>query len=260
VLLSSEEVAPFVVQGGDGRSPFLLVCDHAGRRIPRALGTLGLSAEDLVRHIAWDIGAIGVARGLSAALEACVVWQQYSRLVIDCNRPPGAGDSIVRVSDRTEIPGNQGLPPGAAEERAREIFHPYHDEIERRLDQRSAEGRPTVLVTVHSFTPDYQGVARPWHVGVLHGRDKRLALPLMRALQDEGDLVVGDNQPYALGDLTDYSILTHGERRAIPHVEIEIRQDLLADEAGQRAWAERLARLLVGVAASASLLAEVPSR
>jgi predicted N-formylglutamate amidohydrolase len=260
VLLSSEEVAPFDVQGDQGRSPFFFVCDHAGRRIPRALGTLGLSAEDLVRHIAWDLGAVGVARGLSAALEACVVWQQYSRLVIDCNRPPGAVDSIVPVSDRTNIPGNQGLPPGAAEERAREIFHPYHAEIRRRLDQRSARGLPTVLVAVHSFTPEYQGVARPWHVGVLHGRDKRLALPLMHALHDEGDLVVGDNQPYALGDLTDYSILNHGERRAIPHVEIEIRQDLLADEAGQRAWAERLARVLAKVAASASLLATVPSR
>ena len=231
------------VQGPDGPAAFLIVCDHAGNLIPRALGSLGLSADQLNRHIAWDIGAVGVARRLGAALGATTVWQRYSRLVIDCNRPLDAPDSIVRESERITIPGNEALPAGAAESRAREIFHPYHDEIRRLLDGRPAAGRPTVLVAMHSFTPSFLNVARPWHVGVLHNRDARLAHPLLRALRDEGELVVGDNEPYAASELTDYSIVHHGERRGLPHVELEIRQDLIADERGQEAWADRFARL-----------------
>jgi len=244
VLLSDDDVAPLEVAGPDGPSPFLIICDHAGRLIPRSLGTLGLPAAELERHIAWDIGAAGVARRLGAALGARTVWQRYSRLVIDCNRPLDAPDSIAPRSEKTLIPGNQNVAPDAGEARAREIFHPYHDEIRRTLDRRQAEGRLTVLVAMHSFTPMFLEVARPWHVGVLYNRDARVAMPLLQALRDEGDLVVGDNQPYAVGDLTDYSVVNHGERRGIPHVELEIRQDLIADGGGQEAWAERLARLL----------------
>jgi predicted N-formylglutamate amidohydrolase len=243
VLLAKDEAAPFEVQDGDGRSPVLIICDHAGRLIPRSLGSLGLTEDQQASHIGWDIGAVGVARRLGAALGARTVWQRYSRLVIDCNRPLEAADSITPRSERTEIPGNQSLGPEAAEERAREIFHPYHREIRAALDQRHAAGRPTVLVAMHSFTPVFLGRARPWHVGVLYNRDSRVAAPLLQALRQEGDLVVGDNEPYAVGDLTDYSIVHHGERRGIPHVEIEIRQDLIADEQGQQAWAERFARL-----------------
>jgi predicted N-formylglutamate amidohydrolase len=150
----------------------------------------------------------------------------------------------VRTSERTRIPGNHDLGPGAAEQRARAIFHPYHDEITRALDEREAAGLPTVLVAMHSFTPVFMDVPRPWHAGVLYNRDARVARSLLQALRDEGDLVVGDNQPYAAGELTDYSIVHHGERRRLLHVEIEIRQDLIADGRGQDAWAERLARLL----------------
>jgi len=244
VLLSEGDVAPLEVAGPDGPSPFLIICDHAGRLIPRSLGTLGLPAAELERHIAWDIGAAGVARRLGAALGAHTVWQRYSRLVIDCNRPLDAPDSIAPRSEQTVIPGNQHVAPAAAEARARAIFHPYHDEIRTALDRRQAQGRSTVLVAMHSFTPVFLEVPRPWQIGVLYNRDSRVAKPLLRALRDEGDLVVGDNQPYAVGDLTDYSVVNHGERRGIPHVEIEIRQDLIADEGGQEAWAARLARLL----------------
>jgi predicted N-formylglutamate amidohydrolase len=244
VLLSPDDVDPFDVQGVDGRSPFFIICDHAGRAIPRSLGSLGLSEEQLATHIAWDIGAAGVARRLGASLGAYTVCQRYSRLVIDCNRPLGAADSIAPRSERTLIPGNQTVGPDAAQERAREIFHPYHDEIGRALDERAAKGRLTILVAMHSFTPVFLDVPRPWHVGVLYNRDARLANPLLRALRDEGDLVVGDNEPYAVGDLTDYSIVHHGERRGLPHVELEIRQDLIADGQGQDGWAARLARLL----------------
>jgi predicted N-formylglutamate amidohydrolase len=259
VLLSQDEVAPLGVQEGDARSPFFILCDHAGRLIPRGLESLGLPSDQLVRHIAWDIGAGEVARRLGAALGATTVWQRYSRLVIDCNRPLDAPDSIAVASERIPVPGNQNLDPVTAEERAREIFHPYHDEIRRALDRRTATGHPTILVTVHSFTPVFLGTERPWHAGVLYNRDSRLAQPLLGALRSEGALVVGDNQPYAVGDLTDYSIVHHGERRGLPHVEIEIRQDLIADELGQRGWAERLARLLPVAARDAGLTQEQPA-
>jgi predicted N-formylglutamate amidohydrolase len=244
VLLSPDEDAPFEVERVDGRSPFFIICDHAGRRIPWSLGSLGLPEEQLVRHIAWDAGAGAVARRLGAALDAYTICQRYSRLVIDCNRWLDAPDSIVRRSERTVIPGNQRVSADAARERAEEIFQPYHEEIQRALDERAAEGRATVLVAMHSFTPVFLDQARSWHVGVLYNRDARLAKPLLRALREEGDLVVGDNEPYAAGDLTDYSIVHHGEGRGLVHVELEIRQDLIADAAGQEAWAERLARLL----------------
>jgi len=245
VLLSGDDEAPFDVRGREGRSPFFVICDHAGRRLPRSLGDLGLSEAELSTHIGWDIGAGAVARELAAKLDACVVWQRYSRLAIDCNRPLSAPDSIVRLSERTSVPGNQDVGPGAAEARARAIFHPYHDEIGGLLDARAAAGRLTILVAMHSFTPVFLDVPRPWHVGVLSNRDRRVAEPLLRALRAEGDLVVGDNEPYAVTDHSDFSINHHGERRGLPCVELEIRQDLVSDEAGQRAWAERLARLLV---------------
>ena len=244
VLLSPDEDAPFEVERADGPSPFVIICDHAGRRIPWSLGSLGLPEDQLVRHIAWDAGAGAVARRLGAVLGAYTICQRYSRLVIDCNRSLDAPDSIVRRSERTVIPGNQRVSADEARERAEEIFQPYHDEIQSALDQREAEGRLTVLIAMHSFTPVFLDEGRPWHAGVLYNRDARLAEPLLRALRAEGDLVVGDNEPYAAGDLTDYSIVHHGERRGLVHVELEIRQDLIADAAGQDAWAERLARLL----------------
>jgi predicted N-formylglutamate amidohydrolase len=259
VLLSPDEAPPFDLQGRDGRSPFFIVCDHASRRFPRALGTLGLSEDELGRHIAWDIGAGGVARRLGATLDACVVTQRYSRLVIDCNRPLGAVDSIATLSERTVVPGNQDVEPSAAESRAREVFHPYHEAIRGALDRRDAEGRLTVLVAMHSFTPLFLGVARPWHVGVLYNRDSRLAKRLLELLRLEGDLVVGDNEPYAVSDFSDFTIIHHGERRGIPHVELEIRQDLIGDEAGQSAWAARLARLLGAATQSLPKLPATPS-
>ena len=257
-LLEEDEPPAFEVEAREGggdpdvRSPFVVACDHAGRRIPRRLGALGLPEEVLARHIAWDIGARGVARRLAAALGAVFIGQRYSRLVIDCNRPLEAADSIAASSEQVVIPGNQHVGRDEAEARARAIFHPYHDQIRSELDRRRAAGRPSIFVAVHSFTPVFLGVARPWHVGVLYNRDARLAEPLLGLLRREGDLVVGCNEPYAVSDATDFSVVHHGERRELPHVELEIRQDLITDDAGQIAWAERLARLLVAAARALS--------
>ena len=249
-LLERDEPPPVEMAGREGRSPFVVICDHAGRRLPRALGDLGVPEAALATHIAWDIGAGGVAERLATALDAYLARQRYSRLVIDCNRPLDAVDSIAPRSERTFIPANQNLDPAAARQRAREIFEPYHHEIRSELDRRKASNRLSFLVAVHSFTPVYLDVARPWHIGVLFNRDARLAQPLLRLLREEGDLVVGCNEPYAVSDLSDFSVVHHGERRGIPHVEIEIRQDLIGDEAGQNIWAECLARLLPAAAQS----------
>lgn len=246
-LLAPDEVPAWRIEHADGRSDYVLICDHAGNRVPRRLGTLGLDAVDLASHIAWDIGAGAVASGLGDALDACVILQPYSRLVIDCNRPPGSADSIVSRSERTIIPGNVSISGGEAAARESEIFVPYHAQIRQLLDDRLRQGRRTLLVALHSFTPVYLGVHRPWHAAVLYNRDSRLALLVARALRDEGGLVVGENEPYAVSDDTDYAIPRYGEARGLLHVELEIRQDLIADPAGQSVWTERLARLLLGV-------------
>jgi predicted N-formylglutamate amidohydrolase len=228
----------------EGRADFLLTGDHAGRAIPRRLGDLGLPESELGRHIAWDIGIAGVTERLSRALDATTVLQVYSRLVIDCNRQPGLDSSIPSISELTEIPGNKRLSAVEREARRREIFAPYHGRIAELVETRLAAGRRIVLVAMHSFTPVFKGVRRQVEVGILYNRDNRLAHILLDLLRAEGDLAVGDNEPYAVGDLTDYTVPVHAEGRDLPHVEIELRQDLIADDAGQVAWAARLARLL----------------
>jgi len=243
-LLAHDEPLPVSFESEAGRSVFFLTCDHAGRIIPRRLGGLGLPDHETERHIAWDIGVGAVARQLSRLLDAAVVLQTYSRLVIDCNRDPEVPSSIPEISETTEIPGNRDLGETARAARINAIFRPYHDTIAAALDRRTAAGRGSVLVALHSFTPVFKGVARPWHAAVLYNRDARLARPLFELLSAEDGLVVGDNEPYAVSDLTDYTVPVHGERRGLPHVEIEIRQDLIAETAGQAAWAESLARLL----------------
>jgi predicted N-formylglutamate amidohydrolase len=243
-LLEPDEPNPVTFDNETGQSVFFLTCDHAGRAIPRRLDSLGLPEHETRRHIAWDIGIGAVGRQLSRLLDAAVILQTYSRLVIDCNRDPKVPSSIPEISELTEIPGNRGLTELARTARINEIFRPYHDAIGAALDRRAAAGRTTVLVALHSFTPVFKGVARPWHAAVLYNRDARLARALFESLSVEDGLLVGDNEPYAVSDLTDYTVPVHGEWRGLPHVEIEIRQDQINDPAGQTVWAERLARLL----------------
>ena len=243
LLLGSQDVPPVHENNAGGRSPFLLTSDHYGRLIPPTLGDLGVAESELTRHIAWDIGIAGVADALSRQLDAHLIAQRYSRLVIDCNRPPQAASSIPVLSEATAIPGNEGLAPDAAEARRRTIFEPYHRRIAEVIDARLRDGVPTLLVSLHSFTPVYAGVSRPWHIGTLYHRDTTLAPLLLKLLRQESDLVVGDNEPYAVSDDTDYTIPVHGEARGLSNTGIEIRQDLIADPAGQRQWADRLARI-----------------
>jgi len=246
-LLDPDEPDPVMVENEAGGSVFFLTCDHAGRAIPRRLAGLGLPANELGRHIAWDIGIGAVGRQLSRLLDAALILQTYSRLVIDCNRDPNVPSSIPEISENTEIPGNRDLGGAGRAARIDGIFRPYHDRVAAALDRRAAEGRATVLVALHSFTPVFKGVVRPWHAAVLYNRDARLARLLFELLSAEKGLVIGDNEPYRVTDLTDYTVPVHGERRGLPHVEIEIRQDMISDPVGQTAWAERLARLLPAV-------------
>jgi predicted N-formylglutamate amidohydrolase len=243
-LLAPDEPPPFLEARRQGRSNFVIIVDHASARIPRRLANLGVPPGELQRHIAWDIGALAVAEQVSAALDAPLVAQNYSRLVIDCNRDPRVATSIATISEVTEIPGNVALSEADKEVRRREIFAPYHDRVRALLDERAAAGRPTILVAQHSMTNVFKGNVRAMHAAVLYNRDRRFAGLVFESLRREDGLVVADNQPYFVTDETDYSIPHHGEARGLPHVEIEIRQDLLLDEAGQREWAVRIARAL----------------
>jgi predicted N-formylglutamate amidohydrolase len=248
-LLASDEPQAVVEYRTTGASPFLLVCDHAGRRIPRKLQNLGLPHSELARHIAWDIGIAGVGRALADRLDAALIMQPYSRLVIDCNRPLGSPTSIAKLSEATAVPGNEAVTADDAAQRAREIFAPYHSMIARHLDARKNARRPTIMISLHSFTPVYVGALRPWHAGVLYNRYDPLAAALLALMRSSGEETFGDNEPYSVTDDTDYTIPVHGEQRGLPHVAIEIRQDLIAEEAGQSEWAERLADLLPKAAA-----------
>jgi predicted N-formylglutamate amidohydrolase len=243
-LLAADEPPPFTVDNEAGTSPLLIVADHAGKHFPRRLERLGVSDAECERHIAWDIGIGAVCRLLGQALDAVVIRQNYSRLVIDCNRTPGSETSIADLSELTPVPGNIGLSECDKLARVREIFQPYHDRIADELNRRRKAARPTALISVHSFTPVYETVTRPWHVGVLYNRDRRFAQILMELLHREDGLVVGDNEPYSVTDASDYTIPVHGEQRDLHHVAIEIRQDLITDDAGQRTWAALFARLL----------------
>jgi predicted N-formylglutamate amidohydrolase len=243
-LLAADEPPPVLELGLQGRSNFVIVVDHAARRIPRRLNDLGLPAAELQRHIAWDIGALEVARQVAAALDAALVAQNYSRLVIDCNRDPKVPTSIPHMSESTVIPGNLRLSDADIAARRTEIFEPYHQRIRALLDARAAAGRPTILVAQHSMTNVYHGVRREMHAAVLYNRDRRFAGLVLDRLRREAGLNIGDNQPYFVSDETDYTVPRHGEARGLPYVEIELRQDLVGDAAGQAEWARRMARVL----------------
>ncbi|MCV3765725.1 N-formylglutamate amidohydrolase [Rhizobium sp. TRM95796] len=223
-----------------GRSPFVLTCEHASRHIPPEYKGLGLPEAEIARHIGWDIGAAEVTRRLSARLDAPAFLSNYSRLLIDLNRPLDADSSIPILSENTPIPGNRDLDPKERALRAERMFHPFHAAVTAHLDERRRLGRPARILAIHSFTPVFKGVKRPWHAGVLFSHSRDWGVELVEKLGRDG-LTVAANQPYVIDRAEDYTIPIHGEDRGLPALLIEIRQDLIADEAGAEAWAARLA-------------------
>ena len=241
-----------------GKSPFLLVCDHASYYLPPHLGTLGLQGADMLRHIAWDPGALPVALKMSAMLDAALVEAGVSRLAIDCNRPLDAPDLIPEISETTLIPGNAGLAGKDRAERIALSWQPFHDTVEALVEERLAAGRETRLVTVHSFTPVYKGVARPWEIGIIHDGDERLSAPLIAALEALERFTVGENEPYSPADRVYFTLERHARSRGLPCAMIEIRNDEIADAAGQAKWAELLAGILGRISLPSERAGEQP--
>ena len=242
--IDHDEPAPVTIINREGRSRAVLVCDHASAVIPRRLGELGLPASERYRHIAWDIGAADVAGRLSDSLDAPLALAGYSRLVIDLNRPLHVDDLCADRSEDTVVPGNVDLPHAQKAERVESFYWPYHDAVHDVIETQIQVGTIPVLVSVHSFTPVYRGAARPWHVGVNYRLDPRLARHILSALRAEKGLVVGENEPYDVNLEGDYTAPVHAERRGLPYVLFEIRQDLIDRESGALEWAARLAAAL----------------
>jgi len=239
-ILAEDEQPPFEIVNAKGSARLVITCDHASNRIPRSLGNLGLDEGLLARHIAWDIGCAALTRQLAAMLDAPAIIGGFSRLVIDLNRHLNDPTSIPEVSDNVRIPGNADLSRAHAAQRVEEIFVPYHNALAALLAEvRAARGVPAI-VSVHSFTPVWGNFQRPWHVGVLWNRDRRIAGPLIDILRRDAELCVGDNQPYHAREPVGYGMDVHAEGNGFPHALLEIRQDLVADEEGVNRWARIL--------------------
>lgn len=257
-FLEPDEAPPVDIVNPAGGADAVLLCDHASPLLPRRLGDLGLTAEQRLDHIGWDIGAAAVARRLSALIDAPLILSGYSRLAIDCNRPSGVPTSIPAITGGIVVPGNQDLSPAEQAARTQALFEPYHQAIRTLLDSRRKAGRRSVVMAVHSFTPNL-GEPRPWQIGITYGRDRRLAGALIAHLRAHWPaLQVGDNQPYAVTDSGDYAMPVYGEQRGNLHVLIEIRNDGLRDEAGQAEWADRLAACWRALAPEVEALAAAP--
>jgi predicted N-formylglutamate amidohydrolase len=257
--------APFHVLRRTAASPFVLVCDHASNYIPAHLGDLGLSAEDLERHIAWDIGAAGVASCLSDLLDATAVLSGASRLVVDCNRQVDSPELIAEAADGTSVSGNLRLSESDRATRIDTWFRPYHDAIESVLVERESRGVETILISVHSMTPCLDGVERPWSIALSSHEDRRLADPVLAALRAQdgayaaGRCLVGDNVPYDLDPAVDFTTPFHAIRRGLRHLQVEFRQDLIATDATQRAWAAQFARAIAVAAPDAVAAPTLPA-
>ena len=246
-LLLADEDSPLITINEQGRSPFVLICEHAARLLPERLGTLGLAESELSRHIAWDIGAENVARVLSRLIDAPLLLQRYSRLAYDCNRPPESPDAIPQMSELTVIPGNRRLSADARLARVLEIYRPFHDGVSGLLDRRAAKGINSALVSIHSFTPLYKGKPRSVELGILHDRDTRLSSTLIKGFPNVDARL---NEPYGPKDGVLHTLNLHGFARGLPHAMIEIRNDLITPERGQDEWAQRLSVPLIQSATS----------
>lgn len=245
-LLAGDEESPLITVNEAGQSPYVLICEHASRRLPKALGTLGLPEAELSRHIAWDIGAENVGRVLSRLIDAPLLLQRYSRLAYDCNRPPEAHDAIPEVSETTAIPGNAKLSAADRLARVRDIYRPFHDGISALLDRRASAGVRSIVVSIHSFTPIYKGKERKVELGILHDRDTTLSAKLIKSFPNIDARL---NEPYGPKDGVLHSLNVHGFARGLQHAMLEIRNDLISTERGQDEWAQRLSVPLIQAAA-----------
>lgn len=240
-LIGSYEILPGRTDAG-----LLLICDHAVNALPEDYGTLGLSPEQLKRHIAYDIGVEPITRRLARSLGAPAIVARFSRLLIDVNRSLDDPTLIMRISDGAIVPGNRRVD---GEERARRVaryYEPYHLAIDGLIEDCMAAGVPPVLLSIHSFTETWKGARRPWEAAVLWDRDYRFSVPLLESLRAEPGLLVGENEPYD-GKLAGDCLWQHGTRRGLAHAIVEIRQDLVRDEAGQVQWAQRISKAVTGI-------------
>lgn len=240
-FVRSSSAAPVAILNRKGSGAAVLICEHASNYLPQDYHRLGLTAADLQRHIAWDIGALALAEQLSALLDAPLVFATHSRLLLDLNRDVAAADSIVTQSEGTLVPGNVDLSQTERRWRCDWLYAPFHAAIETLIDERLAHGLATAVISIHSFTPEYHGEARPWHIGVISRRDRRLADLILESLRRDADLHIGDNQPYAPEQGVYHSIDRHAERRGLPGAMIEVRNDLISNNLDQTQWARRLA-------------------
>jgi predicted N-formylglutamate amidohydrolase len=236
-----------IVRGSSG-APVLLLCDHATNRLPPEYGTLGLEAEQLNRHIGYDIGAQGVALDMGRRLEATVVSSGFSRLLIDPNRGEDDPTLIMQISDGAVVPGNIGVDELERARRIARYFTPYHAAIANEIDAMLGRGIVPVVTSIHSFTENWRGVPRKWSAAVLWDKDPRLAVPLLRELRTRTGLEIGDNEPYT-GYLRNDSIFRHATVRGLPNVLVEVRQDLIREAKGQREWAALLVECLTAILA-----------
>lgn len=247
-MIAAEIADSYSIVGGPADAGLVILCDHARNAFPPGYGTLGLAAEQLNRHIAYDIGAEAITRKLAAMLQAPAIHTHYSRLLIDPNRGADDPTLIMRLSDGAIVPGNRHLTADERDKRIALYWQPYRAAIDRVLDGCLAAGVVPAVLSIHSFTESWKGVPRPWHVGVLWDRDGRFPVPLLDAFYAEHDLIIGDNEPYK-GCLEGDTMWTHCSMRGLAHALIEVRQDLIRDGAGQQAWAERIARIVAGLMA-----------
>jgi predicted N-formylglutamate amidohydrolase len=236
--------SPVVVENPEGAGLFVIVCDHASNRIPDEYESFGFADDALATHIAWDPGALAVSRRMSVRLDAPLIWPDVSRLVIDCNRPPDASSLIVVETERGPVAANRGLSATQRSRRLADIHAPYHDAIDDCLARREAAGAPAALIAIHSFTPVYFGKGRPWQIGIVFGNDRRLADLLIDKLAADPALTVGINLPYSPADQVYYTVERHAGPRGLPAAMIEIRNNEIDDESGQRRWVDRLTDIL----------------
>lgn len=242
-VLNEAEGSCVSIERRDGKSPLLLICEHASRTLPARYGNLGLSAEALESHIAWDPGALAVAQGISAALDATLVSQRFSRLIYDCNRPPEAPGAMPEKSEIYPIPGNEDLDSAERKARTAALYIPFHNAVRELIAERKARGQDTVIVTIHSFTPVFNGKPRAVELGILHDADSRLADGILSAAADAPLYKTERNEPYGPQDGVTHTLILHGVSNGLRNAMIEVRNDLIRDDAGQGVMADYLSGL-----------------